>query len=149
MILYDKVEQHWVCCVAMCLWQITHNQQNVLDLSWLEEGAELAHEELESMAHNMGSSLRQLIDQRDKASEVLRHKYKNHSQSDNVTMWYQWCDNNHSNSSIIKVYLYTHLYTHLFICSKCPLNFHFDTLIDMEKWTGLLCTNVFLSRIVI
>lgn len=55
----------------MCLFQITHNQQNVLDLSWMEEGAELAHEELEPLSHNMASSLRQLIDQRDKASEVL------------------------------------------------------------------------------
>uniref|UniRef100_A0A3B4FHR2 HOOK N-terminal domain-containing protein n=1 Tax=Pundamilia nyererei TaxID=303518 RepID=A0A3B4FHR2_9CICH len=49
--------------------EVTHNQLNVLDLSWLEEGAEIIHEELEPLSRNMAMSLRQLIDQRDKASE--------------------------------------------------------------------------------
>uniref|UniRef100_A0A3B5BIB1 Coiled-coil domain containing 88C n=1 Tax=Stegastes partitus TaxID=144197 RepID=A0A3B5BIB1_9TELE len=51
--------------------EVTHNQLNVLDLSWLEEGTELAHDELEPLSRNMAASLRQLIDQRDKASEVI------------------------------------------------------------------------------
>ncbi|KAI3367988.1 hypothetical protein L3Q82_026814, partial [Scortum barcoo] len=51
--------------------EVTHNQLNVLDLSWLEEGSELTHEELEPLSRNMAASLRQLIDQRDKASEVI------------------------------------------------------------------------------
>ncbi|XP_044022342.1 protein Daple isoform X2 [Siniperca chuatsi] len=51
--------------------EVTHNQLNVLDLSWLEEGSELAHDELEPLSRNMAVSLRQLIDQRDKASEVI------------------------------------------------------------------------------
>ncbi|XP_040916460.1 protein Daple isoform X1 [Toxotes jaculatrix] len=51
--------------------EVTHNQLNVLDLSWLEEGADLAHEELEPLSRNMAASLRQLIDQRDKANEVI------------------------------------------------------------------------------
>ncbi|XP_039458968.1 protein Daple isoform X2 [Oreochromis aureus] len=51
--------------------EVTHNQLNVLDLSWLEEGAEIIHEELEPLSRNMAASLRQLIDQRDKASEVI------------------------------------------------------------------------------
>ncbi|KAM6917443.1 protein Daple [Lycodopsis pacificus] len=51
--------------------EVTHNQLNVLDLSWLEEGSELAHEELEPLSRNMAVSLQQLIDQRDKASEVI------------------------------------------------------------------------------
>ncbi|XP_056249414.1 protein Daple [Seriola aureovittata] len=51
--------------------EVTHNQLNVLDLSWLEEGAEIVQEELEPLSRNMASSLRQLIDQRDKASEVI------------------------------------------------------------------------------
>lgn len=54
----------------MCVSQVTHNQLNVLDLSWLEEEAEIIHEELEPLSRNMAASLRQLIDQRDKASEV-------------------------------------------------------------------------------
>ncbi|XP_034713542.1 protein Daple [Etheostoma cragini] len=51
--------------------EVTHNQLNVLDLSWLEEGSELAHEELEPVSRNMAASLQQLIDQRDRASEVI------------------------------------------------------------------------------
>ncbi|XP_071327209.1 protein Daple [Trachinotus anak] len=51
--------------------EVTHNQLNVLDLSWLEEGAEVAHEELEPLSRDMAASLRQLIDQRDRASEVI------------------------------------------------------------------------------
>lgn len=57
-------------CVCVSVLQVTHNQLNVLDLSWLEDGAELVHEELEPLSRNMASSLRQLIDQRDKACEV-------------------------------------------------------------------------------
>uniref|UniRef100_A0A7N8X425 Coiled-coil domain containing 88C n=1 Tax=Mastacembelus armatus TaxID=205130 RepID=A0A7N8X425_9TELE len=48
--------------------EVTHNQLNVLDLSWMEEGAQLPHEDLEPMARNMAASLRQLIDQRDRTS---------------------------------------------------------------------------------
>ncbi|XP_060938263.1 protein Daple [Limanda limanda] len=51
--------------------EVTHNQLNVLDLTWLEEGAELVREELEPLSRNMATSLQQLIDQRDKASEVI------------------------------------------------------------------------------
>ncbi|MEQ2160088.1 hypothetical protein GOODEAATRI_029913, partial [Goodea atripinnis] len=52
--------------------EVTHNQLNVLDLSWMEDGAELVPEELEPLSRNMAVSLRQLIDQRDKATEVQR-----------------------------------------------------------------------------
>ncbi|XP_042243838.1 protein Daple isoform X1 [Thunnus maccoyii] len=51
--------------------EVTHNQMNVLDLSWMEEGAELTQDELEPLSRSMAVSLRQLIDQRDKASEVI------------------------------------------------------------------------------
>nr|XP_046268208.1 protein Daple isoform X2 [Scatophagus argus] len=51
--------------------EVTHNQLNVLDLSWLEEGSELTHDELEPLSRNMAMSLQQLIDQRDKACEVI------------------------------------------------------------------------------
>ncbi|XP_062295813.1 protein Daple [Scomber scombrus] len=51
--------------------EVTHNQMNVLDLSWLEEGAELAQDDLEPLSRSMAVSLRQLIDQRDKAGEVI------------------------------------------------------------------------------
>ncbi|CAN9502031.1 unnamed protein product [Ophioblennius macclurei] len=51
--------------------EVTHNQMNVLDLSWLEEESEVAHEVLEPLSRNMAVSLKHLIDQRDKASEVI------------------------------------------------------------------------------
>ncbi|XP_077422038.1 protein Daple isoform X2 [Vanacampus margaritifer] len=51
--------------------EVTHNQQNVLDLSRLEEGAGLAQEELEPLSRSMATSLQQLIAQRDNASEVI------------------------------------------------------------------------------
>lgn len=50
---------------------MTHNQLNVLDLSLLEDGSAITQEELETLSHNMALSLRQLIEQRDKGSEVL------------------------------------------------------------------------------
>ncbi|XP_059209009.1 protein Daple [Centropristis striata] len=50
--------------------EVTHNQLNVLDLSWLEE-SDLAHEELEPLSRNMAVLLQQLIDQRDKTSEMI------------------------------------------------------------------------------
>lgn len=56
--------------VCICWLQVTHNQLNVLDLSWMEEGSQLTQEELEPLSRNMAVSLRQLIDQRDKATEV-------------------------------------------------------------------------------
>lgn len=62
-----------IFCVYVCLLQVTHNQMNVLDLTWLEEDAELPHEELEPLSRNMALLLQQLIDQRDKATEVLGH----------------------------------------------------------------------------
>ncbi|TNN62009.1 Protein Daple [Liparis tanakae] len=51
--------------------EVTHNQLNVLDLSWLEDELQLAQDELEPLSRNMAASLQQLIDQRDKASEVI------------------------------------------------------------------------------
>lgn len=49
---------------------MTHNQQNVLDLSWMEEDSQLSPEELQPLSRCMAVSLQQLIEQRDKASEV-------------------------------------------------------------------------------
>ncbi|KAF6724372.1 Protein Daple [Oryzias melastigma] len=51
--------------------EVTHNQMNVLDLSWLEEGAELGPEELQPLSRTMAASLQQLIEQRDKAAEII------------------------------------------------------------------------------
>uniref|UniRef100_A0A8B9JZ06 Protein Daple n=1 Tax=Astyanax mexicanus TaxID=7994 RepID=A0A8B9JZ06_ASTMX len=49
--------------------EVTHNQENVLDLQWLEVG-ELPAEELDPLSRNMAFHLRKLIDERDECSEV-------------------------------------------------------------------------------
>lgn len=48
---------------------MTHNQENVLDLQWLEL-AELPPEELDSLSRIMAFHLRRLIDERDSSAEV-------------------------------------------------------------------------------
>lgn len=57
-------------CRLAAIRQVTHNQQNVLDLSWMEEDSQLSPEELQPLSRCMAVSLQQLIEQRDKASEV-------------------------------------------------------------------------------
>uniref|UniRef100_A0AAR2KXF0 HOOK N-terminal domain-containing protein n=1 Tax=Pygocentrus nattereri TaxID=42514 RepID=A0AAR2KXF0_PYGNA len=49
--------------------EVTHNQENVLDLQWLEVG-ELPAEELDPLSRTMAFHLRKLIDERDEHSEV-------------------------------------------------------------------------------
>lgn len=49
--------------------QVTHNQENVFDLQWLEL-PDVAPEELEALSRSMVLHLRRLIDQRDECSEV-------------------------------------------------------------------------------
>uniref|UniRef100_A0AAR2JTE8 HOOK N-terminal domain-containing protein n=1 Tax=Pygocentrus nattereri TaxID=42514 RepID=A0AAR2JTE8_PYGNA len=50
--------------------EVTHNQENVLDLQWLEVG-ELPAEELDPLSRTMAFHLRKLIDERDEHSEVM------------------------------------------------------------------------------
>lgn len=49
--------------------QVTHNQENVFDLQWLEV-PDVAPEELEALSRNMVFHLRRLIDERDERTEV-------------------------------------------------------------------------------
>ncbi|XP_067099207.1 protein Daple isoform X2 [Osmerus mordax] len=51
--------------------EVTHNQENVLDLAWLEVGGELPAEELDPLSRTMALQLRKLIDHRDEAAEVI------------------------------------------------------------------------------
>lgn len=57
--------------VCLCP-QVTHNQENVFDLQWLEL-PDVAPEELEALSRNMVFHLRRLIDERDECTEV-RHQ---------------------------------------------------------------------------
>ncbi len=50
--------------------QLTHSQENVLDLQWLES-SEVQPDELEAAARNMAALLRHLLDQRDAHLEVF------------------------------------------------------------------------------
>ncbi|XP_050654957.1 protein Daple isoform X1 [Macaca thibetana thibetana] len=50
--------------------EVTHNQENVFDLQWLEL-PDVAPEELEALSRSMVLHLRRLIDQRDECSELI------------------------------------------------------------------------------
>ncbi|MFT7801680.1 protein Daple-like isoform X1 [Arapaima gigas] len=50
--------------------EVTHNQENVLDMQWLGL-AELSAEELDSVSRSMAFHLRKLIDERDDYAEVI------------------------------------------------------------------------------
>ncbi|TSN67081.1 Protein Daple [Bagarius yarrelli] len=50
--------------------EVTHNQENVLDMQWLEVG-ELSPEDLDPLSRTMAFHLRKLIDERDENSELI------------------------------------------------------------------------------
>ncbi|XP_053538914.1 protein Daple isoform X2 [Ictalurus punctatus] len=50
--------------------EVTHNQENVLDMQWLEVG-ELPPEDLDPLSRIMAFHLRKLIDERDECSELI------------------------------------------------------------------------------
>uniref|UniRef100_A0AAY4B8G7 Calponin-homology (CH) domain-containing protein n=1 Tax=Denticeps clupeoides TaxID=299321 RepID=A0AAY4B8G7_9TELE len=50
--------------------EVTHNQENVLDLQWLE-AAELPVEELDPLSRSMAGHLRKLVDERDERLEMI------------------------------------------------------------------------------
>lgn len=56
------------------VYQLTHCQENVLDLQWLES-SEMSPDEMEAIARNMATYLRHVLDQRDTHLEVLMHVY--------------------------------------------------------------------------
>ncbi|KAL0601719.1 Protein Daple [Plecturocebus cupreus] len=61
------------CSESRLLWtcfRVTHNQENVFDLQWLEL-PDVAPEELEALSRSMVLHLRRLIDQRDECTELI------------------------------------------------------------------------------
>ncbi|XP_019600721.2 protein Daple isoform X2 [Rhinolophus sinicus] len=50
--------------------EVTHNQENVFDLQWLEV-PDVAPEELEALSRNMVFHLRRLLDERDERTELI------------------------------------------------------------------------------
>lgn len=51
--------------------KVTHNQENVLDLQWLE-GGEAPPEDLDSFSRSVAFHLKRLVDERDDQLEVRR-----------------------------------------------------------------------------
>lgn len=51
--------------------KVTHNQENVFDLQWMEV-TDMSQEEIEPLLKNMVLHLKRLIDERDEHSEVCK-----------------------------------------------------------------------------
>ncbi|XP_049900304.1 girdin-like isoform X2 [Epinephelus moara] len=56
--------------IAAHIQELTHSQENVLDLQWLES-SEMHPDELEAVARNMATHLRNVLDQRDTHLETI------------------------------------------------------------------------------
>uniref|UniRef100_A0A8C9U3X7 Coiled-coil domain containing 88A n=1 Tax=Scleropages formosus TaxID=113540 RepID=A0A8C9U3X7_SCLFO len=56
--------------IASHIQEVTHNQENVLDLQWVE-GGELSPEDLDSISRNMAFHLKRLVDERDDQLETI------------------------------------------------------------------------------
>uniref|UniRef100_A0A8C6EXU7 Coiled-coil domain containing 88C n=1 Tax=Marmota marmota marmota TaxID=9994 RepID=A0A8C6EXU7_MARMA len=59
-----------LCSAGHVCPQVTHNQENVFDLQWLEL-PDVAPEELEALSRSMVFHLRRLIDERDESTELI------------------------------------------------------------------------------
>lgn len=55
----------------VALLKVTHNQENVFDLQWMEV-TDMSQEEIEPLLKNMALHLKRLIDERDEHSEVCK-----------------------------------------------------------------------------
>lgn len=51
---------------------MTHNQENVVDLQWLESG-EIPPEDLDGLSRNLAFHLKRLVDERDTQLEVMTY----------------------------------------------------------------------------
>ncbi|KTG36804.1 hypothetical protein cypCar_00018136, partial [Cyprinus carpio] len=56
--------------IVMHIQEVTHNQENVLDLQWMEVG-EVPAEQLDPLSRTMAFHLRKLIDERDESAELI------------------------------------------------------------------------------
>jgi hypothetical protein len=55
--------------VLLAFLKITHNQENVFDLQWMEV-TDMSQEDMEPLLKTMALHLKRLIDERDEHSEV-------------------------------------------------------------------------------
>ncbi|KAI3363401.1 hypothetical protein L3Q82_012014, partial [Scortum barcoo] len=56
--------------IASHIQEVTHNQENVVDLQWLESG-EIPPEDLDSLSRNLAFHLKHLVDERDTQLETI------------------------------------------------------------------------------
>ncbi|XP_068575155.1 girdin isoform X4 [Cebidichthys violaceus] len=56
--------------IASHIQEVTHNQENVVDLQWLESG-EMPSEDLDSLSRNLAFHLKRLVDDRDTQLETI------------------------------------------------------------------------------
>ncbi|XP_047458753.1 girdin-like isoform X4 [Mugil cephalus] len=56
--------------IASHIQEVTHNQENVVDLQWLE-GGEMPAEELDGLSRNLAFHLKRLVDERDTQLETI------------------------------------------------------------------------------
>ncbi|XP_031602665.1 girdin isoform X1 [Oreochromis aureus] len=56
--------------IASHIQEVTHNQENVVDLQWLESG-EIPPEDLDSLSRNLAFHLKRLVDERDTQLETI------------------------------------------------------------------------------
>uniref|UniRef100_A0A3P9DPK8 Coiled-coil domain containing 88A n=1 Tax=Maylandia zebra TaxID=106582 RepID=A0A3P9DPK8_9CICH len=56
--------------IASRIQEVTHNQENVVDLQWLESG-EIPPEDLDSLSRNLAFHLKRLVDERDTQLETI------------------------------------------------------------------------------
>uniref|UniRef100_A0A3B5QJ59 Coiled-coil domain containing 88A n=1 Tax=Xiphophorus maculatus TaxID=8083 RepID=A0A3B5QJ59_XIPMA len=56
--------------IASHIQEVTHNQENVVDLQWLESG-EMPLEDLDSLSRNLAFHLKRLVDERDTQLETI------------------------------------------------------------------------------
>ncbi|KAM6916313.1 girdin [Xenentodon cancila] len=56
--------------IASHIQEVTHNQENVMDLQWLESG-EIPTEDLDSLSRNLAFHLKRLVDERDTQLETI------------------------------------------------------------------------------
>ncbi|KAG9334186.1 hypothetical protein JZ751_008545 [Albula glossodonta] len=71
----QSLDFHTKAAIASHIQEVTHNQEKVLDLQWLEAGS-LAPEDLDSLSRSMAFHLKRLVDERDEQVEVRsRHTH--------------------------------------------------------------------------
>ncbi|XP_047198283.1 girdin-like isoform X3 [Hippoglossus stenolepis] len=61
---------HSKAAIASHIQEVTHNQENVVDLQWLESG-EMPPEDLDSLSRNLAFHLKHLVDERDTQLETI------------------------------------------------------------------------------